>query len=216
MINDLMQTRPSIAETKINEIAEQFSPFKKEIDSLKQKMDETNKKPQNRNEPKQHALNKPESSYNGIRIKGLVELDSKNSRDRHEYYLEEVNKLFAFLTVEAKITDLKRLGKYEEGKRPRTVVVKVSNELQKRLILMSLAKLKNYDKTLFVSKELSPIEFLIENKLLRKKRTMIEIGVSAKNLRLRDLVLLKIKNFMPKRQKYFRHQQKNSFFKCSN
>ena len=43
MINDLMQTRPSIAETKINEIAEQFSTFKQEIVSLKQKIDETNK-----------------------------------------------------------------------------------------------------------------------------------------------------------------------------
>ena len=111
MINDLMQTRPSIAKTKLNEIAEQFSKFKQEIDSLKQKIDETNQKPRNRNEPKQHALNKPESSYNGIRIRGLLELNSKILRDRHKHDLEEVNKLFAFLTVEAKITDLKRLGK---------------------------------------------------------------------------------------------------------
>ena len=109
MINDLIQTRPSIAETKLNEIAEQFSTFKQEIDSLKQKIDEANKKPENRNQPKQPALKKPESSYNGIRIRGLLELDSKSSRDRHEPDLEEVNKLFAFLTVEAKITDLKRL-----------------------------------------------------------------------------------------------------------
>ena len=95
-----------------------------------------------------------------------------------------MNKLFAFLTVEAKITDLKRFGKYEEGKRPRTVVVIISKEWQKRLILMSLAKL------MFpVSKELSPKDFLIENKLLMKRQTMIEIGPSAKNLRLRDLVL---------------------------
>ena len=39
-----MQTRPSIAESKLNEIAEQFSTFKQEIDSLKQNIDETNKK----------------------------------------------------------------------------------------------------------------------------------------------------------------------------
>ena len=100
-----------------------------------------------------------------------------------------MNKLFAFLTVETKITNLKRLGKYEEGKRPRTVVVNVSIEWQKRLILMSPAELKIYDKTIFVSKELSLSEFLIENKLVMKRRTMIEIGVSAKNLRLRDFVL---------------------------
>ena len=100
-----------------------------------------------------------------------------------------MNKLFAFLTVETKITNLKRLGKYEEGKRPRTVVVNVSIEWQKRLILMSPAELKIYDKTIFVSKELSLSEFLIENKLVMKRRTMIEISVSAKNLRLRDFVL---------------------------
>ena len=128
-------------------------------------------------------------NYNGIRIRGLLELDPKNSRDRHEHDLKEVNKMFAFLTVEAKITDLNRLGKYEEGKKPRTVVVSVSYEWQKRLTLMSMAKLKNYDKTLFVSKELSPSEFLIENKLLMKRRTMIETGVSAENLRPSDLVL---------------------------
>ena len=74
MINELMQTRPSIAKIKLNEIAEQFSTFKQEIDSIKQKIDETNKQPQNRNEPKQHVLNKPESSYNVIRIRGLLEL----------------------------------------------------------------------------------------------------------------------------------------------
>ena len=189
MINDLMQARPSIAETKLYEIAEEFSTFKQEIGSLKQKKDETSKKPQNRNEPKQQTFKKPESNYNGIRIRGLLELDPKNSRDRHEHDLKEVNKMFAFLTVEAKITDLNRLGKYEEGKKPRTVVVNVSYESQKRLTLMSMAKLKNYDKTLFVSKELSPSEFLIENKLLMKRRRMIETGVSAENLRPSDLVL---------------------------
>ena len=77
----------------------------------------------------------------------------------------------------------------KKEKKPRTVVVNVSYEWQKRLTLMSMAKLKNYDKTLFVSKELSPSEFLIENKLLMKRRTMIETGVSAENLRLSDLVL---------------------------
>ena len=190
MINDLMQARPSIAETKLYEIAEEFTTFKQEIDSLKQKKDETSKKPQNRNEPKQQTFKKKsESNYNGIRIRGLLELDPKNSRDRHEHDLKEVNKMFAFLTVEAKITDLNRLGKYEEGKKPRTVVVSVSYEWQKRLTLMSMAKLKNYDKTLFVSKELSPSEFLIENKLLMKRRTMMETGVSAENLRPSDLVL---------------------------
>ena len=50
-------------------------------------------------------------------------------------------------------------------------------------------KIEKLRQTLFVSKELSPSEFLIENKLLMKRRTMIDIGVSAKNLRLRDLVL---------------------------
>ena len=53
---------------------------------------------------------------------------------------------------------------------------------------MSLAKMKNYDKTLFVSKELSPSKFLVENKLLMKRRTMLDNGVSVKNLRLRNLV----------------------------
>ena len=52
-----------------------------------------------------------------------------------------------------------------------------------------LGKIEKLRQTLFVSKELSPSEFLIENKLLMRRQTMIETGVSAKNLRLRDLVL---------------------------
>ena len=83
----------------------------------------------------------------------------KNARDRHEHDLEEVNKLFAFLTVEAKIKDLKRLGNYEEGRRPRTVVLNVSKEWQKRLILMSLAKLKIYDTLFLCQKSSAQVNF---------------------------------------------------------
>ena len=54
----------------------------------------------------------------------------KNARERHDHDLTKINKIFA-LTIDAAITDLKRLGKCEDGKAPLTVIVNVSDNCQK-------------------------------------------------------------------------------------
>ena len=93
--------------------------------------------------------------YDNIRFRGIPELNSTNSRDRCEHDLKEVKAIAKHLRVTCNVTDLKRLGKYQEVK-SRTLVVKIDSDYAKRLILLSLAKMKHYSKPVFISKELNP------------------------------------------------------------
>ena len=71
-------------------------------------------------------LNRKE--YDGLRIRGTPQKNSEDSRERHEHDLSEVNAIFSFLSVEADITDLKRIWKFDNQRQPRTIIVKVTNE----------------------------------------------------------------------------------------
>ena len=138
-------------------------------------------------------LTKPvdKQQYEGIRLRGIPEMNSKSSRERYENDLKEVKAIMKHLKVHGNVTDLKRLGKYTEGKN-RTLVAKLDSDYAKRLILLSLRKMKEYDKQVFISKELTPDEQTKENNLLLKRRKLIGLGTSAKELRIRNLVLQKL------------------------
>ena len=189
-------SRPSMTDEKITTMTEQFENFRKEMESIKRSVEDKKSAPKRppHPEPTQLISRKPnaQATYDGIRTRGIEEMKSKDSRKRHEHDLEEVNKLFAFLTINAEVTDLKRLGKFEEdASKPRTIIVKLSNDWQKRLILVFLAKLKHYEKTVYVSKELSPNELLAENKLLKQRRELIDNAFPPRDLRIRELKLYK-------------------------
>ena len=59
------------------------------------------------------------------------------------------------------MTDLKQLCKFSEGK-DRTLIAKKDSDYAKRLILLSLRKMKVYRTPVFISKELNPEEQKIE------------------------------------------------------
>ena len=69
--------------------------------------------------------------------------------------MKEVKAVMKHLKVHCNVTDTKRLGNFSEGKH-RTLIVKVDSGHAKRLILLSLRKLKDYVKPVFISKELDP------------------------------------------------------------
>ena len=69
----------------------------------------------------------------------------------------------------ALLTDRKKLGKFSEGK-DQTLIAKIDSDYAKRLILLSLRKMKDYRTPVFISKELNPKEQKIENELLQKRR----------------------------------------------
>ena len=125
----------------------------------------------------------PKLSYDGIRIRGLPESKALTPRARHENDMEEVNKVFGFLNVDCEISDLRRLGSYEEAKtsgKNRTIIVDLANPWQKRIIFLSLYKLKDYGKPVYISRELNPDEITIENELLKQRRDLINKGIACK------------------------------------
>ena len=108
--------------------------------------------------------------------------------------MEEVNKVFGFLNVDCEISDLRRLGSYEEAKtsgKNRPIIVDLANPWQKRIIFLSLYKLKGYGKPVYISRELNPDEITIENELLKQRRDLINKGTPAKDLRVNNLKLLR-------------------------
>ena len=86
--------------------------------------------------------NSPEE-LDGIRIRGIPESTEKEARVRQEHDLAEVQKLLTHMEVNAIIGDVIRLGRYNENK-TRTILLKVPNAYQRRMVLLSARKLKTF------------------------------------------------------------------------
>ena len=142
----------------------------------------------NTEKPIENQTRSKSEKFDGIRLRGIPELNTKNSRERYEHDLKEVKAIMKHLKVTCNVTDLKRVGNFSESK-TRTLIVKLDSDYSKRLILLSLRKLKDYKIPVFISKELTISEQFIENALLQKRRELIMNGVQPKLLRLRNLVL---------------------------
>ena len=92
------------------------------------------------------------------------------------------------MEVEGKILDVRRLGLPAEG-RTRTILVTLDSSFTKRMVLASLAKLRNYEKKIFLSPDLSDKEVELEQAALKKRKELILNGESRNNLRIRKLQL---------------------------
>ena len=124
-----------------------------------------------------------------IRVRGIKESDDRDPRKRQEHDLAEIQQVFAHIELNCNINNLLRLGPRNDTK-TRTILVKVSNPWQRRLILSSASKLKLYDKPVFLSRELSREEATLENEALQKRRQLINEKIDKKDLRIRDGKLL--------------------------
>ena len=67
--------------------------------------------------PQTHTKFLKKQYYDGIRFPGIPELVSTNSRDRYKHDLKEVKTIAKHIRVTCNVTDLIRLGKYQEGKK---------------------------------------------------------------------------------------------------
>ena len=126
----------------------------------------------------------------GIRIRGIPELVNRDPALRFKADQVEVNKIFSHLGLACQASDIKRMGNHIKGK-DRTIMARVNDACDRRLIFLSLSKLKHYDKKVFVSPELTTSEFEKENLLLQQRRVMINGGAEPSSIRLRNLVLEK-------------------------
>ena len=105
--------------------------------------------------------------------------------------MQKVIHLLDVMTVKCPISDLRKLGKHAENKN-RPLVLSVSAPWEKRRILLSLHKLKDYEHKVFISKELTLDEQEIKNNMLKTRRDLIQSGkFESTQLRLRNLKLIR-------------------------
>ena len=82
---------------------------------------------------------------------------TKNFRERYYHDLKQVKEVTKNLKLFCNVTDMKWLEKFIEGK-DRILIVTIDSDYAKRLILLSLGKLKDY-----INKELNPDEQAFQN-----------------------------------------------------
>ena len=149
------------AEIKANNLS-----LKTELHEIKAKTCEKTTPPAEPKLPKEPSYKKPANKF-----RGLSELNSKRTRDRYEHDLKEVKAIMKHLKVFCNVTDIKRPGKFSENKH-RTLVVRIHSDYAKTLILLSLRKLKDHGKPVFISKDLNPEKQAEENEMLQMRRTL--------------------------------------------
>ena len=106
---------------------------------------------------------------------GYQRIQKKIRRERAEDEKLEAVKVFDFLVVQSKVTDAYRLGEYKEG-RDGVLFVKLVNTCDRGIILLLLYKQRDYDKPVYLSKELAPHEWQIENQLVKARKNLLENG----------------------------------------
>ena len=127
--------------------------------------------------------------FDGIRIRVFFpKSDAESARERNEKDMSEVKAMLNLLEIDCESTELQRLGQQQVNHK-RTLVFKVANQWHRNLILLSVAKLKNYRQQLFVSRELNATEAKLEMEILKKRKEIIENGTNRTHIRIRDLKL---------------------------
>ena len=81
--------------------------------------------------------------FDAIRIRGLHRSDAESARERNENKMSEVLAKLNSLEIDCKITDFQTTGQ-QQVDRNRALMFKVANKWHRNLILLSVAKLKNY------------------------------------------------------------------------
>ena len=180
-------------ESQMKNLETEMTDLKKTVSEIKTLL---TRKPPDSGQPAQNSpitksqeqMPKPPEELDGIRIRGIAESTEKEARVRKEHDLAEVQKLLTHMEVNAVIGDVIRLGRYEENK-TRTILLKVPNAYQRRMVLLSARKLKTFSQPIFVSKQLTKEEADLENLALVRRRELINKGTDPKNLRVRDATL---------------------------
>ena len=143
-------------ESQMKNLETEMTDLKKTVSGIKTLL---TKKPPDSGQPAQNSpitksqeqMPKPPEELDGIRIRGIPESTEKEARVRQEHDLAEVQKLLTQMEVKAIIGDVIILGRYEENK-TRTILLKVPNAYQRRMVLLSARKLNTFSQPIFLSK----------------------------------------------------------------
>ena len=185
--------------------------MKTALGEVKQAVQQTQVKQMKPSEPPAKLYSdvlKSKSDYSReLRFSGIPEHKMKNAnvnraenrRDIFEHEEQQLGAAIQVLGIEPKeISSFRRLGPYDpEKSRPRPILVKFTQEYFAEKILARAVAFKDYEPkyeektySIFVSKSLNVEEQKLEQKLLKKRRELLNSGeAEAKDLRIRKGVL---------------------------
>ena len=108
----------------------------------------------------------------GIRVRGVPELTSKSADGRLHAEMAAVEEMLVFLNIEdKKLSKIHRIGRYDSTKTvARTLLIHLENPISKDLVLKSAYCLMDFNKQVFVSPELSPLDAKKENECLKTRQ----------------------------------------------
>ena len=108
----------------------------------------------------------------GIRVCGVPELTSKSADERIHAEMAAVEEMLDFLSIEdKKVSKIHRIVRFDPTKTvPRTLLIHLENPISKDLVLKSAYRLNDFNKQVFVSPELSPVDAKKENECLKTRR----------------------------------------------
>ena len=89
-----------------------------------------------------------------------------------------------------RIVDVKMVGKPND-KRARQLIFDVDSVWHKRILLLSLMKMKSYSQILLIPREPNSVEHKTENESLKKLREMLLNNYPKENLQMRNFKLYK-------------------------
>ncbi len=128
-----------------------------------------------------------------FRIQGIPEDPKKSKGENLVPTNEAVQSILTTLGVKPQVTELKRLGKFDNPNRskPRTLMVTLANEHEVRLVLAKSREKREElsEKNSFILPALSKEDSIKENLLLRKRKELIEANVPREKLKSRNLEL---------------------------
>ena len=127
-----------------------------------------------------------------VRIDGIPESKSNKRAEIDQHEEKELNEVFNFLEESPPIESLRRLWKTRpnDNARPRTLLLTLKSNWDARKILSKSNKLKDYaGRTIYLSRGLTDDEINKNNKILRKRRELIEKGVERSKRKIRSFKL---------------------------
>ena len=190
-------------EVSLKPIKESLALLQKSIAELKSSSSKTLPSSAQDSVKSENMPNVPTSHQ--FRIDGIYEFDLNSDKTGqyrkklldHDYH--SLSDILDFIGESPTIVDLRRIGKFKsDQKRPRTLLVCLSNPWDVKKILSKGYMLKEYGKPIFLSRALNREEQTLEHELIKTRRELINAGESPKNIKIRDLKLIvKGKEFFP-------------------
>ena len=142
--------------------------------------------------PNQNPKKVDHDTNKSLRIQGIPEDFHKPAKENILLTNEKQKDVFNTLGVTSPIVNVKRLGKFDNSRsQPRTIMVEVSNEWEKRTIFAKSIEKRTelMNNNFYILSALTREEALKENACLKKRREFIETAVARSALKIRNFKL---------------------------